>query len=159
MRPFFEQFRLLIAALLLAAVPFCCCEGRALTRSIEAVAASGSAIMVGHESRPWGLASTQKDRMGCCGGSQADEVMRPCESEHSRPCGHDDPCRCAQHTIVKDLPGHPPAIGFVSNALGIVPVVAILPPCGTGPTSVLLRPGAIPKPPTSLLRLHCALMI
>ena len=151
MRLLAPPFRTMIAALLLVAVPFCCCEGQVVPRALDGLSGIQSVLKSGdHESAEQHAHDHSPSHGGCTPGSDG----------QSTPCDDDGPCDCAQHEQAKQLPESPTMPDLSGGAL-----VHVLPSFDPGywlpdaPVRTFFSVAAIPRPSTSLLRLHCALII
>lgn len=138
-----RQLRWALSAVIAASVSFCCCEGGLAMDAVSLVAnaLSGSAPPVegrGH---------------GCCSTGQTDD------SDES-PCNDDGPCECDQQREVRSLPDAPVALDAASVALTFsLPPDSASSAVGWQPLVAPVRAEAVPRPPTALLRLHCALIV
>jgi hypothetical protein len=142
--------RVLLTAALVAAVPLCCCRGQmwasvfARSSGVEAIAEAGS---------PGGGMDCHGEaaESGSCGES--------CHAGTSAPCNHHAPCKCELQTVTKMLPDAPaPAVESQFASLlpawaGEVAAWGGLVCDGPSGTEAMVRPS------TSLLRLHCALIV
>ena len=157
--------RWVVATLLSVSVPLCCCQSQGLLgvlwgevtthtdaggeglHSVQTLAHTGGAK---HGEMVAGVAA-QHGKRGSCHGLPGDS--RPCEDTSGCPCGH--------------------VTMLASGAAGaVVPTVQITPslfstPADISPSGLRNRPArriqldasGVPRPPTSLLRLRCALLI
>lgn len=146
-------FRSLIALVLAAWMPFCCCTFTGVLNICTSCKphepSSENAVAKDHHAVPTGHG---------CHHEHQDRGSSPGDSD--RPSHHDDdPCTCGKDKLAT-IGGEPISIGFPAFLL-----VCVLPDWeatwgapARGPT--LDRADfALHKPPTTLLRLHCALTI
>lgn len=143
--------RLLLAAVLAVALPLCCCRGGMLASLLGGGA--GECSLSAALDAPYRTAppSTRADEPagGCCG-----------EEDKPQP-GHDDgPCNCGHQKEIKSLPEAPPSLAGVGQVVDFLPAPVGFVPMA-GPVAFAARPTreAVPRPPTTLLRLHCALIV
>lgn len=143
--------RWMVATLMAVALPFCCCNGRLVTQAIGALAAIPTVALAPHHDETGSLHHGDREPAhGCCPSGPSD---RP------TPCEDDGPCDCDQHKQVKQLPESPTTVDYSGTLVAVLSSVA---PAGwvpEPPSIARLSPAAVPRPPTSLLRLHCALII
>jgi len=145
--------RFLLTAMLVVAIPLCCCRGQ-MWSSLFTAASVCSESHAGGGSHG-GVAHGHADEHG------SDHRSAGCGNEDREPCDDDGPCDCGHQRDIKSLPEAPTSIAAGSTAL-----VAILPALD-GAISPAIRMNArtrlpleaAPRPPTTLLRLHCALII
>lgn len=145
------QLRSTIAALLLVAVPFCCCEGQAVVRALGTLSGVYSVAVSGHHHQSEGEHGQDHSRPhnGCTPGSDG----------HSAPCDDDGPCDCAQHKQAKQVPESPTTLDLSGTVVHMLPSLDLGFWIPEAPVRTVSSDAAIPRPPTSLLRLHCALII
>lgn len=117
----------------------CCCEGKAAGRALGAWMQRAGA--------------SQSHMHDCCSGAGSKET--PSRAPHDR-----GPCDCRVKDTAKDLPNARPML----EQSGAAPVAVVERSMPVASSSVevgvrAVEPRAIGQPPTSLLRLHCALII
>ncbi len=152
--------RLFITVLLAVAVPLCCCNVRswlgacapcdaATPRTTTDPAARGHAFTDSHD---------HESDHHATGAAAAHESPEPGPS----PCGtgHDDEdCACGKHdtllTVAKSAPKFPMPVSVATLSFPTSADASAFPPLRTIERG--LRVGA--RPPATLLRLHCALIL
>jgi hypothetical protein len=148
------SFRSLVSLLLAAWMPFCCCNLHALASACRACGPadhSGSSVANGHHGSG---ESTTGHR---CGGHHGDDSA---PSEPANPGHHDNgPCTCGKDKLAT-IGAQPVGIDFPTPVL-----ICVLPDWDSawaphGNTPGHGRASFAPRlPTTSLLHLHCALII
>jgi len=144
-------FRSVVALVLAAWMPFCCCT---FTGVLNVCKACGP-----HEPvEPVAQATPARSSTHGCHHGHHDQETTPADSD--RPSHHEDgPCMCGKDTLAT-IGGEPISIDFPAFLL-----VCVLPDwevAWDAPTlgATMDRADlALHKPPTTLLRLHCALTI
>lgn len=134
--------RWLLALAVVASLAVCCCQGRALGRLLAAAPAaqhSGSAVGVSHTPR------------SCCD----EDVPAPTPS----PARHDHPCDCKANPTAKSLPDAPVLAPTDAGVVQMLPAPSFEAVPLPLPSPRVIDAPAAPRPPTSLLRQHCALTI
>ena len=147
--------RILLIAALVLAMPLCCCRGQTWASILLRVGASGTGLVATAVGGDAGAMSPHCSSMASDAGVRAET----CHDDAPGPCD-DGPCDCGQDRVVKGLPDAPTAlpVGLQIGAVAPASAIAVGP---AGPHSGALRPapGAVPRPPSTLLRLHCALIV
>lgn len=144
--------RWMLATVMAVALPFCCCNGRLGTQafgalaSIQTVAHGSHHEDTGHRHR----GESRESGHGCHSSGQ---------SEGPTPCDDDGPCDCEQHKQIKQLPERSTTVDLSWTVIAILATVEQTEWIPEPPSITRLSPAAVPRPPTSLLRLHCALTI
>ncbi|RMH13868.1 MAG: hypothetical protein D6695_02830 [Planctomycetota bacterium] len=145
------HIRLLAAALVATAIPTCCCTGRLLSDVLirlgnpqNVVFALGGTVQQSTEH--------SEPSSGCCG-------KTPDESAPARPSHDDKPCDCDRFKPVKNLPEVPGTLELTPPAFAMKPTFrpVTLRPQVLAQTTDLHT--AFDRPPTTLLRLRCALIL
>ena len=144
-------FRLLMTALLAVVVPFCCCDFRTWLSASDSCHGPAEIGIFADISHLHGAAATL-----CHEGSGQTESA---PSSNDQPADTQD-CTCGKHDP-KILPGVKPTLEF--PPLVMTATLAWAPPercefAGRSSTCERLV-WAFARPPTSLLRLHCALIV
>lgn len=155
-----STFRLLVTVMLAVAVPFCCCNFHSLLSSCVPCEAAT------HHAAAKPVADHHSD--GAVHAHDSDHHSGPIKAHNDgnepgeSPCGpahDDDDCTCGKQntllTIAKQTVGFP---SFVSVA--ILSFSTIAEPWTICPFSAIDRGlWTAARPPTTLLRLHCALIV
>jgi hypothetical protein len=141
----------MVTTLMAVALPFCCCNGRFVSQAFGAMAAATHAVAHAQDHADSAHhAEHSKPVRGCCPSSP---------SENSTPCDDDGPCDCDQHKQIKKLPEIPTTLDLSATAVVLLPSIGFTPLAPEPPVIARLGAEAIPRPRTSLLRLHCALIV
>lgn len=142
--------RLLLTAMLVAAIPLCCCRGEIWGSLLAGVSAECSESQASH-----GEAGHCHPQDHCAGQSG-----NGCGGKDREPCDDDGPCDCGRHRDVKSLPEAPASIAAGSSVLvGILPAPGAVSPANLTGGGAPASPEGAPRPPTTLLRLRCALVL
>lgn len=144
------DFRSLLTVAMIAASVLCCCSGRYLGRGL-AFAFSGWEREPGVVGALTSALSSGAEH-GCCGSEKPLEAPAPGDGSA--------PCDCGQSREAKQLPEEMPSVGGPAVPLGLA--VAAEAPIWTIPAHEPVRAtraAAVPLPPSTLLRQHCALII
>lgn len=142
--------RWIVAVVVLTmALPICCCNGNLLLRALNL--AGPQAEQANRLAPSSGQSRCDHEDHHCCGSPKNGE---------SAPHDKQEPCRCGQHDVVKKLPEQGTAIAFAPATFALYEVASVDAAFPSGPESGSPNtPKSVPRPPTSLLRLHCALTI
>ena len=146
------HLRWLIATLLGIELPVCCCTGPPIARALGVVMASHAFAGADDKADGPHIEPPGESRGGCC--ASTDKGRNPV------PCKDDGPCDCGQHKQIKQVPEGKATLGAPSPLVVVLPSVdrAVWAP---KPAARARRGAAkaVTRPPSSLLRLHCALTI
>lgn len=158
-----RSFKSVVSLVLLIAVPFCCCNFRAwLTGNshCDEDAGRNPVVAIAHLQADACESDSNTDHQPDSGRTKCHEALSdksgPCSSHH----GGQDDCSCGKHD------SNLPAAAKPSCVLQTPVLVAILDWApSTDRDSLAQSPihrddvWAVPRPPTSLLQLHCALVV
>jgi len=154
-----SPFRLLVTLLLVVAVPFCCCNFHSwfsACASCEAPAASGEAATVAHvhaDSSSHHHAAHHEHTTGTVADTHTDTApCAPGDQKHDCDCGKNSGMMLSVQKSTVELPA-PVVVAVLDWAL----TSDLLPPVQFQAHEQQLR--AVERPPTSLLRMHCALIV
>jgi hypothetical protein len=150
------HFRTCLSLLLAVVVPFCCCNFHSLLTACEACVPA----CAGHESRTEaanGHDDNDHEHLHASGARPGSETRH----HHGEPSdGDTQDCTCGKHEA-KMLSGEKPTIELPTAGLvAILNWVAV--PSSVAEQSRPFSNGEVwasARPPTSLLRLHCALIV
>ena len=145
--------RLLLTVMLAAAIPLCCCRGEMLA---SLLGGEPHKCTVSHATADHGHTSHGHSHQHGSGHGKSG-----CGHDAPEPCNDEGPCDCAHQGDIKSLPDAPTS---VKDSGGVL--VTVLPELSVGRSGVPLTnfrlrrlSEAVPRPPTSLLRQHCALIV
>jgi len=145
--------RWMFATLMAVALPFCCCNGRLVTQAFGALATISTVAHGWHHedigNRHHG--ESRESGHGCHSSDPSDDG--------SAPCDDDGPCDCDQHKQVKQIPERSTTVDLSWTVIAVLTTVERPLWIPEPPAISRLSPAAVPRPPTSLLRMHCALII
>lgn len=144
------QARWMVAILFAVALPFCCCNGRFISRVVGAVVVAPDVAHAHDHAKDSHRPGHSYPADGHCSSSPSDE---------SAPCDDDGPCDCDQHKQIKSLPESPTTVDLFSAVFAILPSIDSAASAPEPMVIARLSAAAVAKPPASLLRLHCALTI
>lgn len=145
--------RWMLATVMVVALPFCCCNGRLVTQAYGGLAAIHT---VAHGSLYEGTGNLHHQEADPGPGQGCHSSGK---SDGSTPCDDDGPCDCEQHKQVKQVPDRSTTVDFSWTLIAVLPGDERTDWIPEPPTIARFSPGAVPRPPTSLLRLHCALIV
>jgi len=163
MRATGNPFRILISLLLVVAIPFCCCSFHALLAAHATCgphAEAGSFVAVAHHhtepSTPDHDADHPSDPASGGGNDPHHHSSVPCGPDHD----NQNNCSCGKHDA-KMLPGTTPIAVPPGPVLAATLPWTLINDRVPSARIAIVRHDALPiaKPPTSLLRLHCALVV
>lgn len=153
-----------IASVLALAIPLCCCEGQRLVISL----ASGLHRLVdftanthGHDA-PGHAEQEHTGGLGHHGDTHSADSERTTDGScGDEPCDDDRDCDCGHANLLASMPSAPdatPPASTVAAAFVHLPVDWLTPVALATPRA---QPDAahVPRQSTSLLRLHCALIV
>jgi hypothetical protein len=142
----FAQPRILLTIALIVPVLLCCCGGRLAARFFAQFGTPETAAQVA----PAGWSGESEH--GCCGTRQAPEAPAPADDSRS--------CECEKVREARQLPESGPSLTDTSVCAPVVRAVEAPAWAVVSPARVRQAVAApAPKPPSSLLRQHCALVI
>lgn len=142
----------LLTIALIVAMPVCCCRGHLPGAAASASFSSDSGTAC-HGEMPGGHA-------GDLGADGFGGSGSPCGGGNSPPCQDDGPCDCGDQKDIKRLPEAPASVPVANSVLCVrlEPVTAVS-------SAIVVGGGlsgfseAATRPPATLLRMHCALII
>lgn len=151
-----SHFRTFVALLLVVVVPFCCCNFHSLLTACEACVPA----CAGHESRTAaanGHDDNDHEHLHASGARPGSETRH----HHGEPSdGDTQDCTCGKHEA-KMLSGEKPTIELPTTVLVAILNWTTVAWAAPEPslTFVSGEVWACARPPTSLLRMHCALTV
>lgn len=160
MFPRSAQFRSFIAILLVAAIPFCCCDFRMLLSgnlSCQAVSLPGGGVSSTHigPAKSYGYATH-----GCCHGKSVTKSGTSDSEPTNDPSDRPRECSCDKSggkmlSVGKPAPELPAQVAVAALEWAQWPELRLLDPV-RGREHL---PPAVHRPLTSLVRMHCALIV
>ena len=157
-----SPFRLLVTLLLVVAVPFCCCDFRSLLGGCASCGAERPATahdeMVAHA-----RADGSAHEHGACHQHATGHTRENADNHTPLPCGPGNDkhnCNCGKNDG-KMLTVQKPTVELPASV--VVAVLDWTMAADLVPLAVSRMPirdiSAVARPPTSLLRMHCALIV
>lgn len=153
----------IVAALLTVSVPLCCCQSQQLLSLLWGGGATHAVVggEESHSAKSSGHASHGERADSSVSGHRSQEGVR-----HAAPCDNgpgdsDSDCNCGNiYLLVGAATGlSAPTLLASSHLLLVSEGIAPVDPAPRFFTLSSVAATLIPRPPTSLLRLHCALLV
>lgn len=135
-----------LAVLITAGMSYCCCTGKTL----GAILSQLSSVSLGERAS---LMADAHGHAGSCCMEDGDGNTQPAPSKDRAPC------HCEHHKQIKKLPDAQPGVEFAAAPVLLSIPAAIVEDSPQQRVPTPLCVGVVPKPPTTLLRLRCALII
>lgn len=137
----------ILAVCISAGMSLCCCSGKTLTSVLSQL----SSVTLGAHTQE-SASGAREHAHSCCSSDREGGAG-------SGPCDDGAPCQCEQHKQVKQLPDSPAGVEFSVAPILVALPAALAPDISQSQWVPSMEVRRTPKPLTSLLRLHCALII